>query len=147
MHAEWLRAARGDDHNRVYSWKGATLRKQDGKKHFHGHVQANCIGNGAECITRNEETEKLEVTLKGVAYAFGDGADVTAPSISYWPNELGVYNMNGNVAELVSDKEIVVGGDWRSPGYDIRNESARAYKGASTTVGFRVVATYLEPTK
>jgi len=147
VRSEWLRAARGDDYNRVYSWKGATLDKQDGKKHFQGQVQANCIRNGAECITRNQETGKLEVTLEGVAYTFGDHADILAPSISYWPNDFGIYNMNGNVAEMVSDKDIVVGGDWRSPGYDIRNESTRTYKGASVTVGFRVVATYHKPTK
>lgn len=146
-HVEWLRAAKGDNHNRVYSWNGAYLRKQDGNKHFYGSIQANCIRNGAECITRNQETGKLEVTLENVPYMFDhstETSDVTAPSISYWPNDFGIYNMNGNVSEMISDKELVVGGDWRSPGYDIRNESTRAYKGSSVTVGFRVVATYVE---
>ncbi len=144
-HAEWMRAIRGDSHNRVYSWNGPTLQKQDGNRQFYGSMQANCVRNGAECITRNQETGKLEVTLENVVHnVSGDFNDVLAPSISYWPNDMGVYNMNGNTAEMIADKNLVVGGDWRSPGFDVRNESTRTYKGASVTVGFRVVASYTE---
>jgi len=144
-HTEWIRAARGDSYNRVYAWEGFSIFKETGKANFIGLMQANCIRNGAESITRNEETGKLEVTYKPVGYTFdGSNFDVIAPSISYWKNDMGVYNMNGNVSEMISDKKLVVGGDWRSPGYDIRNESTRAYKGSSVTVGFRVVASYVE---
>ena len=141
LHAEWIRAARGSLLLSSYTWGGPYLRNSK------GDYLANFLNYGSENITRNEETGKLEITTKDVGYTFGDHADVTAPSISYNPNEFGIYNMNGNVSELVSDKNIAVGGDWRSPGYDIRINSAKLYKGASVTVGFRVVATYLEPSK
>lgn len=137
-HIEWLRAANGSRMKSSYSWGGPYLRNTKGQ------VLANFVRFGAENITRNEETEIYEVTTKNIGYNFDDDADVTAPSISYWPNEFGIYNMNGNVSEMISDKDLVVGGDWRSPGYDIRNESTRAYKGSSVTVGFRVIATYVE---
>lgn len=138
-HTEWLRAVKGSQMRSSYTWGGPYLRNSKGQ------VLANFLRFGAENITRNQETGVLEITTKDVGYSFiEDNADVTAPSISYWPNEFGIYNMNGNVAEMVSDQNIVVGGDWRSPGYDIRNESFRAYKGASVTVGFRVVASYVE---
>ena len=137
-HTEWLRAANGSRMKSSYSWGGPYLRNAKGQ------VLANFVRFGAENITRNEETEIYEVTTKNIGYNFDDDADVTAPSISYWPNEFGIYNLNGNVSEMVADKAIVVGGDWRSPGYDIRNESFRAYKGSSVTVGFRVIATYVE---
>ena len=49
--------------------------------------------------------------------------DVTAPVESYFPNLLDIYNMNGNVAEMILEKGIIVGGSWNSTGYDVRNES------------------------
>lgn len=39
----------------------------------------------------------------GVAGALNDAADITAPVYSYWPNDYGLYNMAGNVAEWVMD--------------------------------------------
>lgn len=139
-HIEWLRAVRGNQMLNTYAWGGPYLRNSKGQ------ILANFLNFGSENITKNQETGEFEITTKGVGYNFAnsDNADVTAPSISYWPNDFGIYNMNGNVSEMVSDKKLVVGGDWRSPGYDIRNESTRAYKGSSVTVGFRVVATYVE---
>lgn len=137
-HTEWLRAANGSKMKSSYAWGGSYLRNAKGQ------ILANFVQFGAENITRNEETGRFEVTTKNIEHTFDDDADVTAPSISYWPNEFGIYNLNGNVSEMISDKKLVVGGDWRSPGYDIRNESSQPYKGASVTVGFRVVATYVE---
>jgi formylglycine-generating enzyme required for sulfatase activity len=71
----------------------------------------------------------------------GSYTDLTAPVRSYWPNDYGIYNMNGNVAEMVADKDIVAGGSWNDTGYDVRNKSEKPYKGAARTIGFRVVAT------
>ena len=39
----------------------------------------------------------------GVAGNLNDAADITAPVISYWPNDYGLYNMAGNVSEWVMD--------------------------------------------
>jgi formylglycine-generating enzyme len=39
----------------------------------------------------------------GVAGALNDAADIPAPVYSYWPNDYGLYNMAGNVAEWVMD--------------------------------------------
>ena len=137
-HTEWLRVANGSSMKRSYSWSGPYLRNTKGQ------ILANFVRFGAENITRNQESGQYEVTTKNVGYSFTADADVTAPSLSYWPNEFGIYNLNGNVSEMISDKKVVVGGDWRSPGYDIRNDSQRPYQGASVTVGFRVVASYVE---
>jgi hypothetical protein len=48
--------------------------------------------------------------------------------------------MNGNVAEMLADSDQAAGGSWRSPGYDIRNESLMPYDDASPEVGFRPIA-------
>ncbi len=39
----------------------------------------------------------------GIAGWSDDGADITAPVMSYKPNDLGLYDMAGNVAEWVAD--------------------------------------------
>jgi formylglycine-generating enzyme required for sulfatase activity len=70
-----------------------------------------------------------------------DNADVTAPVNSYAPNALGIYNLNGNVAEMTSEA-LACGGSWSSPGYDVRNESTVSLEGATPTIGFRPVLTF-----
>ena len=142
--SEWMRAARGENHQYFYTWGTPSLRNSEGL------ILANHVRFGAEHITRNINTGKLEITNNKVPYdmsSIGDNADVLAPSKSYWPNDFGIYNMNGNASEMISDGEFVVGGDWRSPGYDIRNESIKAYKGPSPEIGFRIVASYIQEVK
>ncbi|HKK40265.1 MAG TPA: hypothetical protein VJ949_12660, partial [Cryomorphaceae bacterium] len=69
-----------------------------------------------------------------------DLADVTAPVDGYAAHGFGLRQMNGNVAEILADSDQAAGGSWRSPGYDIRNESLMAFEGASPEVGFRPIA-------
>ena len=142
-HAEWMRAARGDNHKSVYAWGGHFVRNPEGQ------FMGNFVANGSEYIRRNKETDELEyVHIEYKQSDFiSDGAFITAPVKSFWPNDFGFYNMNGNVSELISDGNQSVGGGWRSPGYDVRNESTREFKGAAPTVGFRVVASYLATDK
>lgn len=140
-HAEWMRAARGSNHQYVYTWGGLNLRNSEGL------FLANCTRIGDQNITKNLETGQIEIVSRDkMMYdisAISENADVTAPAESYWPNDFGFYNMNGNVAEMISDSDHAVGGGWKSPGYDIRNESIEPFTEASSSVGFRVVATYL----
>ena len=135
-HDEWIYAAKGGLTNGEYSWGGPYLTNSDGQQ------MANYVRFGAENIAR-DSTGKLTVVrfVKGNGIALGDEGDVTAPSPSYWPNGYGLFNMNGNVAEMVADENIVVGGSWKDPGYDVRNESTNPYLGAAPNVGFRVIAT------
>lgn len=62
-----------------------------------------------------------------------------APSQSFYPNDWGLYNMSGNVAEMISEKGIAMGGSWHDTGYDVRTESAQSYTDASPLIGFRPV--------
>lgn len=137
---EWIRGARGDKHYAVYAWGGPYVRNNK------GYILANFVRFGSEHITWNAEKEEYEVVRFPIG-GIREYADVTAPAQSFWPNDFGLYNMNGNVSEMIDNGNWVVGGDWRSPGYDIRNESKKEVDGPHPTVGFRVVATYLGPPK
>lgn len=54
-------------------------------------------------------------------------------------NNYGLYNMIGNVAELVKEKGIVKGGSYQDNLDDCSIDSKGEYLGASPTVGFRTV--------
>ncbi len=139
-HEEWLYAAQGNIPNSTYSWGGPFLRNSEGQS------LANYLGFGAENITRNPETGTFEVMPETMHFKEGEYM-IVAPSKSYWPNTFGIYNLNGNVAEMVANGDVAVGGSWRSPGYDIRNVSTQKFENPSPEVGFRIVATYIMPEK
>lgn len=65
--------------------------------------------------------------------------DITAPTISYWPNTMGVYNLLGNVAEMVEEKEIAKGGGWNDFEEDISIEKDINYTNPTSWLGFRCV--------
>ncbi len=72
---------------RVYPWTGHWVRNDD--EQFQGDIRANFVRGRGDYM--------------GVAGSLNDGADVTAPVESYWPNDYGLYNMAGNVSEWVMD--------------------------------------------
>jgi formylglycine-generating enzyme required for sulfatase activity len=137
LYAEYVRAARGDDPNMQYGWNSNSTRNKDGK------IQGNFTRIGEECVTKNPETGKYEVNLQGITPIADGSFDILAPSESYWPNQFGVFNLSGNVAEMISEKGVAVGGAWNNPGFDVRIDSKKEYSGSDNSVGFRVVFTYV----
>jgi formylglycine-generating enzyme required for sulfatase activity len=140
MRNEWRHAANGGLQHAVYAWGGPNLRNAK------GCALANFRQVGGENVRRDPATGRAEVVDKpltynyvGVAGALADNMDVTTPVHAYAPNAFGLYNMNGNVAEMLAEPGQAAGGSWRSPGYDVRNESVMAFNGPSPEVGFRVV--------
>ncbi len=75
------------DERRIYPWDGHWVRQDDDK--FLGSIRANFVRGRGDYM--------------GVAGNLNDGADITAPVESYWPNDYGLYNMAGNVSEWVLD--------------------------------------------
>jgi gliding motility-associated lipoprotein GldK len=74
--AEWEYAARSDKDNSIYPWGGPYSRNSKG------------------CFLANFKPIRGNYIADG--YAF------TAPSVSYWANDYGLYNMSGNVSEWTS---------------------------------------------
>lgn len=63
---------------------------------------------------------------------------------SYKKNDFGLYNMSGNVSEMLQDKGVAAGGSFRDPGYDIRIQSRKKYDHLAFDIGFRVLMEVLE---
>ncbi len=65
--------------------------------------------------------------------------DVTAPVYSYWPNSFNLYNMIGNVSEMVLEKGISKGGSWRNILEECRIGKDIPYEKTSAMLGFRCI--------
>ena len=131
---EWIYAAKGGLEQSPYPWGGPYMR--DSK----GDYLANFKPIGDQNISTDPDGGY--VVKKEGAKLFSDGAFITAPVDSYWPNGYGLYNMSGNVAELVEDN-TAMGGDWNSCGYDVRVNSELPFENPNPFTGFRVVMSHL----
>lgn len=111
---EWIRAAEGELHRIDYAWGGPAARNDKG-----------CML--CQC---NRSTEPKPVF---------DMNTYTSPATSYFANSIGLYNMNGNVAEMISEKGIAVGGSWISNEMEVKNLSIMCYEKPTPFVGFRPI--------
>lgn len=126
--AQWLYAAQGGKPDAIYPWEGKSL-KYEKKGKLHGDYLCN-YNVAMDSVRPKIDTAK--------AYP---GATFTATTGSYLPNGYGLYNMSGNVAEMLADKNYTKGGSWHSPAAKVTiaaTESYDPFKG-SPFVGFRPV--------
>ena len=84
-----------------------------------------------------------EIVEKEV-YTDHDGGLFTVPVTSYSPNDFGIYNVVGNVAEMVAEKGVTKGGSWNTPTAEGILSKRSTFQGASPEVGFRVVMEVIE---
>ena len=131
LKAEWIMAAKAGRDLAPYPWGGYYLRNAK------GCVLANFKGMGSENITKNYTTGKLEV-VKDVVVSHTNYQS-TLPVFSFFPNDFDLYNMSGNVAEMIADKNVAMGGSWNSTGFDIRIESEMPLNEFSCEIGFRPI--------
>ena len=122
---EWIRAARGDSRS-TYA-NGPKLRNEKGLPMYNYKV------TGDEYVSKEENGNLVVIDSLG----FDSDSYITSSTISYWPNQFGLYNMCGNVAEMVQEG-VAMGGSWNSVGYNTRVESELEAT-ASCEVGFRVL--------
>jgi formylglycine-generating enzyme required for sulfatase activity len=69
---------------------------------------------------------------------------MTAPVRCYFPNDMGFYDVVGNVAEMISERGKACGGSWNDPPDKSTIRSIKEYDGPDETVGFRVFMEVIE---
>lgn len=121
---EWEMAARSGQDDTAYPWSGDNLFTSKGAP------KANFFKEGGD---------------ESLAGALNSNADITAPVHSYSPNKLGLYNMAGNVAEMVEGGEMVKGGSWIDEPEQLRIDQSTSYDGEpSPQIGFRYFVKVIE---
>ena len=79
------------------------------------------------------------IVVKGKIKAINFNSDITSPVKSYHKNHFGLYNIIGNVSEMVDDKGICKGGAWNNRLDQMRIGKELTYTKPSATLGFRCV--------
>lgn len=138
-----------------FPWDGTYLRNDDGKPRANFlQIDETSIHREYDSVTSIFGRKSVRQRYvgepgfsMGVAGTLNDASDITAPVDSYWPNDLGIYNMAGNVEEFVSEYGITKGGSWHDPGYYLRNTVIETYQEineATSSRGFRFVMEVIE---
>lgn len=94
--AEWEYASLAQIGNTVY--ERVTSRKQ---YPWNGHIVRDASEKHKGQMLANFKRGRGD--NMGTAGFLNDNADITAPVLSYIPNDYGLYNMGGNVSEWVAD--------------------------------------------
>ncbi len=154
--AEWKLAASASDPNKIYPWKGIFVRNSKGlfQANFRVIGEENLVIDSiGKIIGGKVYKSKLIKEIKGKDTIFEKytvleseyNGFITTPVFSYWPNELGLYNMAGNVSELVAEENQYIGGDWFSIAQFLRiNNPTRTLDKPLATVGFRYIIKIIE---
>ena len=119
--AEWMFAANNGSQLRNYSWNSESLTVANGR--FKGQYHANF----------KRPTDGINTRM----YFLGN-------SLSFYPNELGIYNLSGNAAEMVEEEGIAKGGSYSDEADGIKNSARKTYQSSSPEIGFRVVMEVIE---
>lgn len=133
---DWAYAAEGGKIGNDYPWDGPFMRNSKGI-----YLANFCIQKEKEKLGPSTSTN---YTSAGVGLGAGQEA-LTQRVDAFKPNAFRLYNMSGNVAELVLDdstKQLLTkGGSWNSSLEELKIKSNQSVKGngASPAHGFRPV--------
>lgn len=101
----------------------------------------NSITNRHNCYMANVKTTDERLCKAGI---MGDGFTITSPNGTYFPNQLEVFDMIGNVAEMTDVDGIAMGGSWNHPPEESTITSINNYNGRDSAVGFRLFMEVIE---
>lgn len=133
--AEWVFAASAEGKFQSFPWEGLNSRNEDG------------------CYLANFYPKPINGEMSNENAMAQDGAMFTAKTGTYNPSR-GMYNLCGNVAEMVyddynsKDKPGTAGGSWLNSEAEIKINGPDPYEGViegHPGIGFRVVVTYKRP--
>lgn len=127
--AEWELAARGGHQQAPYPWGG----------YYSMNAQKCYLANFY--VTEEPPCEDCE---NGNVKAGNDGGFFPINVDSFFPNDYGLYNMSGNVAEMIAEKGTAMGGSWADVPADCQVTSKQTFDRPSPKVGFRVFMEVIE---
>ena len=108
----------------IFPWGTSSYRVERGK--LKGYIRANFNTGYSDNF--------------GLAGTLNDGSDITVSKSEFWPNNYGLYNIAGNVAEMVTEQSICKGGSWYKGSHKMVISTRDTFEIADSWVGIRVFA-------
>lgn len=93
--------------------------------------------NHKGCFLANFRIDYVEHPCPASNPAY-DGWSMMGRTASYFPNNIGLYDVVGNVAEMIDEPGKACGGSWDDEPAQSTIHSIKTYPHANATVGFRV---------
>jgi formylglycine-generating enzyme len=139
---EWEVAASGNRKQAIYSW--GSYHTRNNKGNYNGNFREPADVTLVTDSTTGLAKQEVKNSLFKLGSNGGDKQFYTASCTSYWPNDFGLYNCSGNVAEMVATEGIAKGGSWHSFSGEITIQSKMNYTSSGPQIGFRVFMKVIE---
>ena len=120
---EWIFAANQGDTTKAYTW-GTGFMQNNRKKDLCNYRH---VAGGSTAVEKELDRKMIAASVD-----------------SYFPNSFGIYNMCGNVAEMVSEKGLAKGGSYDDLPYQVMISSEKKYTNPTADIGFRVAMRVME---
>lgn len=105
----------------------------------------NKVTNPKNCFLGNfNSPAQANPCAIGHSLPGNDGWTKMSRTAAYFPNDIGLYDIVGNVAEMVNEKGKAYGGSWNDLPEESTIRSVKTYKKPDATIGFRVFMEVLE---
>lgn len=108
----------------LYPWYGSYYYRRSPQNH-------------RNCFLGNFKVEYVEHPCPANNPAY-DGWSMMGRTASYFPNNIGLYDVVGNVAEMIDEAGKACGGSWNDPPQESTIHSVKRYQRADATIGFRI---------
>ncbi|MFT4762764.1 MAG: hypothetical protein ACI9LN_004752 [Saprospiraceae bacterium] len=135
---EWNYAAHGA-HTAPYPWGGQYVTNAKGCFLFNGDA-LNLKDSDGVFIGGVEPCKDCPVKLGD----FKDGGFFQVIADAYFPNDYGLYNMSGNLSEMIDVKGEAMGGSWANPPEECKVTSKKSFEETDPSVGFRAFMEVIE---
>ena len=132
---EWIFAANKGDTTKAYTW-GTGFIQNNRKKDLCNYRRIE--------YKYDSLTKKYQEIESTPAKKILERRAIAASVNSYFPNSFGIYNMCGNVAEMINEKGIAKGGSYDDPAYQVMISSEKKYSKPTADIGFRVAMKVME---
>ncbi len=133
---EWELAANGGDASKQYTW-GSGFIVNNRKQHLCNYKIDDALYDSVivRLKPESENRNARQITKRKF---------IAANVKSYYPSSFGMYNMCGNVAEMIAEKGIAKGGSFVDPAWQVTIASEKKFETATADIGFRVAMEVLE---